>query len=152
MKSRKKILLVEDNLYDVELILKALNELYLDCTVDITVDGAEALDYLYRNNSYVNREDRNPIAIFLDIKLPKMDGKQVLEMIKADKKLKSIPIIILTTSKEVKDMNECYNLGANSYVVKPEVLSNFIESVKNTGLFWANINQPPPSSFHSIGS
>jgi len=142
----KRILLVEDDPRDIELILNALNDSNLANTIEIAHDGVEAMDYLYRRNTFKSRPVGNPIVILLDIKMPRMDGIQVLEQLKSDKQLKSIPVVILTSSRETKDLDDCYKLGVNAYVVKPVRFSDFYEAVKQVGVFWALINEPPLGS------
>ena len=141
-----KILLVEDDPHDVELTLSALTEHPLTNEIVVVRDGEEALDYLYRRRDYESREAGNPAVILLDLKLPKVDGLEVLKQIKADPVLKVIPVVMLTSSGEEQDLLRSYNSGANAYVVKPVGFHNFVEAVEEVGLFWAVINQPPPGS------
>jgi CheY-like chemotaxis protein len=141
-----KILLVEDDPYDVELTLSALAENYLTNEIVVTRDGAEALDYLYRQGAYESRAAGNPAVMLLDLKLPKVDGLEVLERIKTDPNLKMIPVVMLTSSREEQDLVRSYNSGVNAYVVKPVGFHDFVEAVRELGLFWAVINQPPPGS------
>ena len=141
----KRILLVEDNANDVELTLEALSEHNLVNEVDVVRDGAEAMDYLHRTGKYAGSDDGNLAVILLDLKLPKVDGLEVLRTIKADERLKYIPVVVLTSSREEKDVIESYRLGVNAYVVKPVNFSQFINAVKELGAFWAIINEPPPS-------
>ena len=143
MEELKKILLVEDDPNDVELTLTALEEYNLANETAVVSDGAEALDYLYNKGEYSTRPKGNPIVVLLDLKLPKINGIQVLEKIKSDKQLKNIPVCVLTSSKESHDLTECYKLGVNAYVVKPVKFKDFIDEVKSLGLFWAIINEPP---------
>ena len=143
MEVLKKILLVEDDPNDVELTLTALEEYNLANETAVVSDGAEALDYLYNKGEYSTRPKGNPIVILLDLKLPKINGIQVLEKIKSDKRLKTIPVCVLSSSKESHDLTECYELGVNAYVVKPVKFKDFIDEVKSLGLFWAIINEPP---------
>ena len=143
MEELKKILLVEDDPNDVELTLTALEEYNLANETAVVSDGAEALDYLYNKGEYSTRPKGNPIVVLLDLKLPKINGIQVLEKIKSDKQLKTIPVCVLTSSKESHDLTECYKLGVNAYVVKPVKFKDFIDEVKSLGLFWAIINEPP---------
>ncbi len=140
----KRILLVEDDPKDVELTLAALAEHKLANEVAITRDGVEALDYLYRRESFAKRPAGNPVVILLDLKMPRMDGVRVLQEIKADEQFRLIPIVILTSSRESQDLEACYQLGVNAYVVKPVRFVEFVDAVKQTGVFWALINQPPP--------
>jgi CheY-like chemotaxis protein len=146
MKRLKRLLLVEDDPRDIELTLIALGEYNLANEIVIARDGVEALDYLYRRGIFVQRPAGNPVVIMLDLKLPKLDGVQVLRQLKADKKMHLVPIVILTSSRESRDLEECYQLGVNAYVVKPVRFTEFIEAVKQIGIFWALINEPPPGS------
>ncbi len=146
MKDLKKILLVEDNPKDVELTLIAFEEHKLANEVHIVNDGEEALDYLYHRGKFKSAPDGNPIVVLLDIKMPKVDGIEVLRKIKKDKNLRNIPVVMLTSSREERDLVESYNLKANAYVVKPVSFPNFISVVKEIGGFWALINEPPPDS------
>ena len=143
----KKILIVDDSPKDVELVIAALSEKNLANEVDVTEDGEEAMDYLYKRGQFTERLNGNPTVILLDIKMPKMNGIEVLKQIRSDPKLKLIPVIMVTSSREEKDLVESYNLGANAYVVKPVDITQFIESIKTLGQFWAVINQQPHSSF-----
>ena len=143
MKELKRILLVEDDAKDVELTLMALRENSLANEVVVARDGAEALDYLYRRGSYALRSEEMPAVVLLDLKMPKVDGIQVLRQIKSDDRLKQMPVVILTSSKESHDLEECYKLGVNAYVVKPVTFSDFVDAVKGLGVFWALINEPP---------
>lgn len=146
MAELKRILLAEDNPKDVELTLTALDEHHLANEVVVVNDGAEALDYLYRRGKFAMRTDNNPAVVLLDLKMPKVDGLEVLRTIKKDDNLKTIPTVILTSSREEKDLVESYKLGVNAYVVKPVNFQQFIEAVKELGAFWAVINEPPPGS------
>ena len=146
MAELKRILLAEDNPQDVELTLTALDEHNLANEVVVVNDGAEALDYLYRRGKFAMRADNDPAVVLLDLKMPKVDGLEVLRTIKNDNKLKTIPLVILTSSREEKDLVESYKLGVNAYVVKPVNFQQFIEAVKELGAFWAVINEPPPGS------
>ena len=141
-----KILLVEDDPHDVELTLTALTENQLTNEIVVVRDGAEALDYLYRRGAYGSREAGNPAVILLDLKLPKVDGLEVLKRVKADPDLRTVPVVMLTSSREEQDLVESYNSGSNAYVVKPVGFGEFVEAVKELGLFWAMINEPPPGS------
>jgi CheY-like chemotaxis protein len=143
MNNLGRILLVEDSENDIELTLDALKENKLANLIDVARDGVEAIDYLYRQNKFSGREIVNPILILLDIKLPKLDGKDVLKKIKSDDKLKNIPVVMLTSSKEEQDIIDSYFLGVNAYVVKPVEFNKFIEAVRQIGIFWALVNQPP---------
>jgi CheY-like chemotaxis protein len=144
MTNIKKILLVEDDLKDVELTLAALDEFHLANKVFIVHDGAEALDYLFRRGKFEERTNSNPIFILLDNKMPKINGLEVLKIIKADAQLKIIPVVVLTSSRETPDVAEFYKQGANAYVVKPVDFSEFMKVVKQLGFFWAAVNEPPP--------
>jgi CheY-like chemotaxis protein len=138
-----RILLVEDDSNDVELTLSALRESHLANEVVVTRDGEEALDYLYRRGAYTSREDENPIVVLLDLKLPKIDGMEVLERTKADPDLRTIPIVVLTSSREERDLVRSYHSGTNAYVVKPVDFREFVQAVKELGLFWTVVNHPP---------
>ena len=140
----RRILLAEDNANDVELTLAALSEINLANEVVIVRDGADALDYLYRRGAYAGRSPGNPAVLLLDLKMPKMDGLDVLRTIKADDELKTIPVVMLTSSREEQDLIRSYKLGANAYVVKPVDFTGFIDAVRQLGAFWAVINEPPP--------
>lgn len=140
----KRILLVEDNPNDAELTMEALSEHNLANEVDLVRDGAEALDYLYKRGSFVGRDNGSLAVILLDLKLPKVDGLEVLRTIKGDPHLKSVPVVVLTSSREEKDLIESYRLGVNAYVVKPVNFGEFINAVKELGVFWAIVNEPPP--------
>jgi CheY-like chemotaxis protein len=143
----KPILLVEDNPKDVELSLVALGKSQLANEVIVTRDGAEALDYLRCQGDYAERAKGNPAVVLLDLKLPKIDGLQVLEQIKNDPNLQSVPVVILTSSREEKDLLRGYRLGVNAYVVKPVSFKEFIAAIQDLGSFWALLNEPPPGSF-----
>jgi CheY-like chemotaxis protein len=146
METLKRILLVEDDPRDVELTLNALSEYNLANEIAIARDGAEALDYLYRRGAFAQRPPGSPVVILLDLKMPKLDGVEVLRQLKADEQMRLIPIVILTSSRESRDLEECYRLGVNAYVVKPVRFTGFVEAVKQLGVFWALINEPPPGS------
>jgi len=146
MKQLKRILLVEDNQNDIEMTLEALSEYNLANEIVVTRDGAEAMDYLYRRNNFTLRPEGNPAVILLDIKMPKVDGFEVLKQIKTDTNLKNIPVVLLTSSKEEKDLIESYRLGTNAYVVKPVGFKEFVEAIKCLGVFWAVLNEPPVGS------
>lgn len=146
MVTLKRILLVEDDPNDIELTLAALAEHKIVNEVVIARDGLEALDYLYCRGSFAQRPAGNPAVILLDLKMPRLDGIQVLQQLKADGQMHLIPIVILTSSRESQDLEECYRLGVNAYVVKPVRFSEFVEAVKQIGVFWALINEPPPDS------
>ena len=142
----RRILLVEDDTHDVELTLTALRQNRLINDVDVVRDGAQALDYLYRRNGHATRNGTNPALILLDLKLPKVDGLEVLRQVKSDAALKMIPVIILTSSREEQDVVRGYELGVNAYVVKPVDFGEFIDAVKLLGGFWAVVNEPPPGA------
>ena len=142
----KRILLVEDSPNDIELTLAALAENHLANEVVVARDGEEALDYLYRRGMFKLRELGQPAVVLLDLKLPKVDGLEVLAQLKADPALKVVAVVMLTSSHEERDLVRSYNLGVNAYVVKPVDFPEFVEAVKEVGLFWAVINEPPPGS------
>jgi len=146
MESLARILLVEDDPRDVELTMTALEEHNLANEVVIAHDGEEALDYLYRRGKFESRINQNPAVMLLDLKLPKIDGLEVLEKVKSDEKLKVIPVVVLTSSREERDMVTSYKLGVNAYVVKPVDFHQFVNAIKELGVFWAIINEPPPGS------
>lgn len=141
------ILLVEDDACDVELTLAALREHNLANKVEVVDNGAEALDYLYRRGKHQNRTSANPILVLLDLKMPKVGGLEVLKTIKADERLKTIPVVVLSSSRETPDLVECYEHGVNAYVVKPVDFGKFVEAVKQLGIFWAAVNEPPPNAW-----
>jgi CheY-like chemotaxis protein len=146
MSNLGRILLVEDDPKDVELTLTALEDYKLANEVVITRDGEEALDYLYRRGNFATRSTDNPAVLLLDLKLPKVDGLEVLQQIKSDAQLKLIPVVVLTSSHEERDMVTSYKLGVNAYVVKPVDFHEFVNAVKELGIFWALVNEPPPGS------
>ena len=141
-----RILMVEDDAKDVELTLTALEEYNLANEVVVTRDGEQALDYLHCRGEYKTRSSGNPAVMLLDLKLPKIDGLEVLKQIKSDGELRMIPVVVLTSSKEEKDMVASYKLGVNAYVVKPVDFHEFVNAIKELGVFWAVINEPPPGS------
>src|SRR6201993_238251 len=141
-----RILLVEDDSKDVELTMTALEEYNLSNEVVVASDGEEALDYLYSRGRYQRRSGENPAVLLLDLKLPKVDGLEVLKVLKSDEALKMIPVVVLTSSREEKDMVASYKLGVNAYVVKPVDFHEFVNAIKELGVFWAIINEPPPGS------
>jgi CheY-like chemotaxis protein len=138
--------MVEDDPNDVELTLTALADYNLANEVVVAGDGEEALDYLYCRGKFTTRTNDNPAVLLLDLKLPKVDGLQVLKQIKSDENLRMIPIVVLTSSHEESDMVASYKLGVNAYVVKPVDFHEFVNAIKELGIFWAVINQPPPGS------
>ena len=142
----KKILVAEDDENDAELILKALEKYNIANGVIIVEDGAEALDYLHRRGDYETRADGNPVLVLLDIKMPRVDGLEVLREIRADEKLKMIPAVMLTSSRQEGDLLVSYQLGVNAYVVKPVDFNDFLETVRELGIFWLMVNEPPPGS------
>ena len=146
METVGRILLVEDDPKDTELTMTALEEYNLSNEVVVASDGEEALDYLYCREGFRTRAEGNPAVMLLDLKLPKVSGLEVLTQIKSDEKLKLIPVVVLTSSKEEKDMVASYKLGVNAYVVKPVDFHEFVNAIKELGAFWAVINEPPPGS------
>jgi CheY-like chemotaxis protein len=146
MNTLMRILLVEDSPRDAELILDALEGHQLANEVVHVRDGAEALDYLYRRSDFAERSDGQPALILLDLKLPKVDGLEVLRQIKGDDELRMIPVVMMTSSREEQDLLRSYQLGVNAYVVKPMKFQDFVEAVKEVGSFWGVINEAPPGS------
>jgi two-component system response regulator len=144
MEPLKRILLVEDSPRDAEMILDALDAHQLATAVVHVRDGADALDYLYRRGQFADRSDGQPALMLLDLKLPKVDGLEVLRQIKGDAALKMIPVVMMTSSREEQDLINSYQLGVNAYVVKPVKFHDFVEAVKQVGVFWAVINEMPP--------
>ena len=142
----KPILLVEDNPHDLELTLIALSKSQLANEVVVMRDGAEALDYLYRRGEFAERAVGNPAVILLDLKLPKVDGLEVLKEIRHTDAFKSVPVVMLTSSKEEQDVVRSYELGVNAYVVKPVDFTEFLRAIADLGIFWAVLNEPPPGS------
>ncbi len=140
----RTILLVEDNPKDVELTLEALSENNLANMVVTVKDGVEAMEYLRYQGQFKARKKENPAVILLDIKMPRMDGIEVLKAIRADEKLKVIPVVMLTSSREEPDLKRSYELGVNAYVVKPVNFKDFMAAVKQIGVFWALLNEIPP--------
>jgi CheY-like chemotaxis protein len=141
-----RILIVEDDPNDVELTLTALADYNLANEVVVTRDGQQALDYLHCRGEFSTRATGNPAVMLLDLKLPKIGGLEVLQQVKSDERLKMIPVVVLTSSNEEKDMMRSYSLGVNAYVVKPVDFHEFVNAVKELGVFWAVINEPPPGS------
>jgi CheY-like chemotaxis protein len=141
-----RILMVEDDPKDVELTLTALDEYHLANEVVVTRDGQQAMDYLYSRGEFSTRPEGNPAVMLLDLKLPRVDGLEVLQKIRSDPQLKMVPVVVLTSSQEEKDMIRSYALGVNAYVVKPVDFHEFVNAVKELGVFWAVINEPPPGS------
>ena len=140
----RRILLAEDSANDVELTLAALEQHHLANEIVVVRDGAEALDYLYARGVHAGRPSGNPALLVLDLKMPRVDGLDVLRIIKADAALKTMPVVMLTSSREEQDLIASYELGVNSYVVKPVDFAEFMEAVRQIGVFWAIVNEPPP--------
>lgn len=141
-----RILLVEDDPRDIELTLSALEENNLANEVVVVRDGEQALNYLNRRGDFALRFEGHPVVVLLDLKMPKMNGLEVLRAMKSDSSLKRIPVVVLTSSRESSDLAECYEQGVNAYVVKPVQFDEFVQSVQELGVFWALINEPPPGS------
>ena len=152
MDTLKRILLVDDSPQDREMALDALETHHLANEVIALRDGAEALDYLFRRGEFAGRAAGNPVVILLDLKMPRVDGLEVLRQIKGDSGLRMIPVVMMTSSREEQDVVKSYELGVNAYVVKPVGFPEFVEAVKQLGGFWALLNVPPPSSGESTGS
>jgi CheY-like chemotaxis protein len=146
MEKLGRILIVEDDPKDVELTLTALEEYNLANEVVVARDGQEALDYLYCRRQFASRSQENPAVMLLDLKLPKVDGLEVLHQIRSDQRLRMIPVVVLTSSREERDMMQSYRLGVNAYVVKPVDFHEFVDAVRELGVFWAVINEPPPGA------
>jgi CheY-like chemotaxis protein len=146
MPTLRPILLAEDSPNDVELIITALQEARLANEIAVTHDGEQALDFLFRRGKYTGRSSLQPAVILLDLKMPRVDGREVLRRIRADEELKLIPVVVLTSSREEQDLFETYRLGANAYLVKPVEFDSFISAVGKLGVFWALLNEPPPLS------
>lgn len=142
----KRILLVEDNERDVELTLAALDENNLANEVVTARDGVEALDYLYHRGKFSGHANGLPVVVLLDLKMPRVDGLEVLRQMRSDATLKHVPVVMITSSREEQDLINSYQLGVNAYVVKPVDFQKFVESVKQIGFFWAVINEPPPGA------
>lgn len=151
MSDLKRILFVDDSLRDTELALEALEEHRLANEVMALRDGAEALDYLFRRGAFAGRADAQPAVVLLDLKMPKVDGIEVLRQMKSDAKLKLVPVVVMTSSREEHDILESYQLGVNAYVVKPVNFHEFVDAVKQVGGFWAVLNEPPPGSVRRSG-
>lgn len=146
MSSPPRVLLIEDSLRDAELTISVLREYHLANEILHLRDGAEALDYFFRRGAYANREPGLPAVTLLDLKMPKVDGLDVLRQIRADPELKALPVVIMTSSREQQDLADTYRLGINSYVVKPVAFSEFVEAVRQIGAYWVLVNEPPPGS------
>jgi CheY-like chemotaxis protein len=142
----KRILLVDDSARDTELAVDALAQHNLANEVVSLRDGVEALDYLYRRGPFADRIIGNPAVVLLDLKMPRVDGIEVLRQIKSDPQLKMIPVVVMTSSREEQDLVKSYQLGVNAYIVKPVQFHEFVEAVKIVGAFWAVVNEPPPGS------
>jgi CheY-like chemotaxis protein len=140
----RRILLAEDSPQDIELTLAALAEYRLANQIDVVRDGADALDYLYRRGAYANRTGGHPAVVLLDLKMPKVNGLEVLRAIKSDPAMHSIPVVMLTSSREEGDLIRSYQLGVNAYVVKPVEFGEFMQAVRQLGAFWAVVNEAPP--------
>ncbi len=141
----QRILLVEDDPDDVELTLGALGEHSQGNDVIVARDGGEALDYLHCRGAFAGRSDEPPAMVLLDLKMPRMDGMQVLQHIRSDQRWCRLPVVVLTSSREERDLERCYALGANAYVVKPVRFTDFERAIKEIGVFWGQINEPPPA-------
>ncbi|MDF0675928.1 MAG: response regulator [Nitrospira sp.] len=150
MTAVKPILLAEDNPRDAELALAAMETEHISEKVVLCHDGAEVLDYLYCRGQFKSRLKGNPAVVFLDLKMPKVNGFEVLRTIRADINLRPIPVVMLTSSREERDLADSYALGANAYVVKPVEFHKFLSAVKELGTFWGIINEPPPENCRSI--
>lgn len=148
MADLRPILLVEDNPKDIELTLAALAKCQLANSIVLTRDGAEALDYIYRREAYADRVPGDPAVVLLDLKLPKVDGLEVLERLKGDADHRQIPIVMLTSSREESDLVRSYELGVNAFVVKPVDFNAFFEAIQDLGMFWGVLNEPPPRGRH----
>ena len=144
MTELKTILLAEDNPQDVELTIEALNMQNLANHVVAVNDGVEVMEYLNYEGRYKNRGKGNPVVLLLDIKMPRMDGIEVLKAIRSNEKLKMLPVVMITSSREEPDLKKCYDLGVNAYVVKPVDFKDFMDAVKHIGVFWAILNEKPP--------
>jgi CheY-like chemotaxis protein len=145
----KRILLAEDNDNDVELTLTALAENNLANEVVVVRDGAEAWDFLCHEGTFEGRNGGNPAVVLLDLKMPKVDGLELLRRMRQDSRFKNVPVVVLTSSREESDIVQSYRLGVNAFVVKPVAFEEFVEAVKNLGLFWAVLNEPPPDRLQS---
>jgi len=150
MTNLKRILLAEDSAADLELTLEALKLHRLANEVVVVRDGAQALDYLFRRGEFAARPEGNPAVVLLDLKMPKVDGLQVLKQVRTDEALRAVPIVMLTSSREEQDLVESYRLGVNAYVVKPVDFSRFVDAVQQVGMFWAVVNQPPPGTMLKV--
>ena len=142
----KPILIVEDNANDLALTLNALGKSRLENEVVVARDGAEAADYLFRRRAHAERAAGNPVVVLLDLKLPKIDGLELLQLIRANETTGRTPVVLLTSSREERDVVEGYRLGVNAYVVKPREFREFVQAIQDLGVFWALLNEPPPGS------
>ena len=143
--AKGNILLVEDDEADIELITDILRKYNLNNVINVARDGEEALNFLFRLGEFEQLQREDPVLVLLDLKMPKLGGIEVLKTMKSDKKFKKIPVVVLTSSRENSDIQKCYELGVNAYVVKPIDFTEFNEAIKNVGLFWLRINQTPLS-------
>lgn len=141
----RPILLAEDNANDVELVLTAFEDAHFANEIVVARDGVEALDYLCRRGAHAGRTSPQPAVVLLDLKMPRIDGREVLRQMRADPDLRAIPVVVLTSSREETDLMQSYHLGANAYVVKPVGFGEFVDAVKQLGKFWALLNEPPPA-------
>jgi CheY-like chemotaxis protein len=146
MTQLSRILLAEDDPRDLELTLAALADHGLANEVIVARDGEETLDYLFRRGAHASRSDGNPVVLLLDLKMPKVDGLEALRQLRADERTRTLPVVVLTSSREPRDLEQCYRLGVNAFVVKPVQFEEFMEAVKQIGMFWALLNEPPPGS------
>ena len=146
MSNHPVILFAEDNPHDVELTLSTLAHHNVSNEIVVVPDGAQALDYLFRRGRFKDRPEGNPTIALLDLKMPKVDGLEVLRAIRSDPGLRTIPVVILTSSREEQDLARSYQLGVNAYVLKPVDFQAFVEAIKALGIFWTIHNQPPPSN------
>ena len=144
MNSLRPILLVDDSLLDIELTISALKRNHVANEIIVARHGGEAMDFLHRRGEYQNRARGNPVVVFLDLKMPKVDGLEVLRQIKSDPALKMLPVVMLTSSREESDLIKSYQLGTNAYIVKPVGFEQFTEAIRELGIFWAVLNEPPP--------
>jgi CheY-like chemotaxis protein len=148
MADLRPILLVEDNPKDIELTLAALAKCQLANKIEVVRDGADALDYLYMRGTWESRDPGDPAVVLLDLKLPKVDGLEVLEKVKRDPEHRRVPVVMLTSSREESDLVRSYELGVNAFVVKPVDFNAFFEAIQDLGMFWAVLNEPPPRGAH----
>ena len=144
MNTLRPILLVDDSLLDIELTVSALKRNHVANEIIVARHGGEAMDFLHRRGEYQNRAMGNPVVVFLDLKMPKVDGLEVLRQIKSDPALKMLPVVMLTSSREESDLIKSYQLGTNAYIVKPVGFEQFTEAIRELGIFWAVLNEPPP--------